>query len=116
MAEKNNSTNTLLLLLGGGAIAYGIFSYLRPRMAQEYQVPVPPGGVLPGGYVNNTGAPQWAVWTQFGLQIVNQLGQLVQQFPWSSLPGGSANPATGNIDWGSVTEDDINDYLDAYGA
>jgi len=98
-------TNQILLLLGGAAIAYGLYAMNRtPQPPAGWQGAnyIPPGGTWQG-MANGTNQPVWVQVTGGVLSAVNAAGQILSQIPWNQLgggyTGGNNNPQSGNGQW-----------------
>jgi len=98
-------TNQILLILGGAAVAYGLYTLVsRPTPPPGFGGAqyIPPGGQW-NGFLNGTNQPTWVNVVGGVATVVNSLGQVLQTLPWDQFGGGTSggnnNPDSGNGQW-----------------
>lgn len=91
-------TNQIVLLLGGAAIAYGLYAMNRtPQPPAGFQGAnyIPPGSSW-NGIMNGTNQPTWVQITGGVLTAVNSLGQVLASMPWDQWTGSGSTTITNN--------------------
>ena len=98
--------SNILLLLGGAAVAYGLWRTMQqpaPPAGWQGAQYIPPGGVWQG-MANGSNQPMWVQVTGGVLSAVNAAGQILSQIPWNQITnggytGGNNNPDSGQGQW-----------------